>query len=327
MEKIFGVVVTYGDRRKSAECVIARVLDLAVNVVILVNNGASWDVHSALSGKYGDRLEIVDIGLNSGSAYAFGIGISRAIARGALYVWTLDDDGVPDVDCLDKLTSCLEDLEGARGFRPTVAIPTRLTALADNQERQIHFPRRSSFNGFHYLDFIAKIGRRIKGAPRLDNTQTGGKVLVPLAPYGGALFSSKIVTEIGLPNPDFVLYWDDYEWFSRLSTKNGEIWHARSATIRDDTPSWDGRGVNRFVGALTNQGNSVAYYSIRNGIYFSLRNWRAGLINFLINGALYLVVLIYFGVKTQRVDRLILLLRGVYDGMLGRLGLNGRYPL
>ena len=41
--------------------------------------------------------------LENGSAGGFAIGIQYALAEGCDYVWTLDDDGYPDLDCLSTL--------------------------------------------------------------------------------------------------------------------------------------------------------------------------------------------------------------------------------
>ncbi len=69
-------------------------------------------------------------------------------------------------------------------------------------------PRANSFHGFHVLDIPYKFWRRAPwGKPKVREGLPAA-VLLQQAPYSGLLLHRDLVATIGLPNPDFALYWD-----------------------------------------------------------------------------------------------------------------------
>jgi GT2 family glycosyltransferase len=78
------VTLTYGDRKLLLRQVLEALRDLNnVERVLVVDNGATWDVKSDLVAIYQDWVEVVDMGKNTGSAKGFVAGMRRAIEVGA----------------------------------------------------------------------------------------------------------------------------------------------------------------------------------------------------------------------------------------------------
>lgn len=146
------VTVTYGGRRDLLMRMITGASAQGVGRIVVVDNGATWPVRSELSAEYGEFVDVVEMGRNTGSAGGFSAGIRRAVELGAEYIWLLDDDNVPEPGCLDALMSAYERL------RRKVSVD-RLAVLAFRPEHQPDiaagvpvrraYSFRSEFCGFH----------------------------------------------------------------------------------------------------------------------------------------------------------------------------------
>ncbi len=328
---VFCVTVTYGDRRHLLAKVLDRLPAQSVRKVVVVDNGAKWAVRADLVEIYGDLVDVVEMGANTGSAKGFSTGIQRALDLGAEYVWLLDDDNRPRGDTLQKLhdayseaqTSTPRDRLAVLAFRPE-----HHADLAMGVATHRSSPRTNSFNGFHVVDIPYKIWRRTPwGKPQIR----GGlptTVSMEQAPYGGLFFHRDLIHTIGLPNINFVLYADDSEFTYRITKKNGKILLVTTAVIEDIESCWNGtaRFSNGFFGILKGVGNFRAYYCVRNTVYFETIKMKNGFI-FWVNRVVYMVLLILFSIAIGKKARYRVLREAINDGLSGRLGLNKEFPL
>ena len=104
-ERVAAVVVTYRRTdllRGSVEAVLGqtRPPDL---VLVVDNDHLAKGVLAELTGASATPVEVVETGENLGPAGGYEVGFRDAIERGATKVWTVDDDLVPDPDCLERL--------------------------------------------------------------------------------------------------------------------------------------------------------------------------------------------------------------------------------
>jgi GT2 family glycosyltransferase len=326
------VTVTYGDRR----ALLCQVLDAlpgqGIGKVVVVDNGARWPVKAELTAAYGELVDVVEMGRNTGSAPGFAAGIQRAVDLGAEYLWLLDDDNRPAPGCLGALADAYRDL------RRTHALD-RLAVLAFRPEHQADVaagvplayvnPGQNSFRGFHVLGIPYKFWRRTPwGRPRVRGALPA-RVNLGVAPYSGLLLHRGVVERFGLPRADFVLYGDDTEFTHRFTAAGGRIALITAATIEDLESSWNVRQTqSHSFGVLLHQGSDFrAYYSARNQAYFETHcRTRNGVI-FALNRGVYLALLTALAVIQGRRQRLALVLQAERDGRAARLGPNPRFPL
>ncbi len=136
--------------------------------------------------------------LENGSAGGFAIGIQYALAQGCDYVWTLDDDGYPDLDCLSTL------LDFTIANELSVASPL---SLSQEDHTQTANP---------YLFGIKKI----TGVKKI---QTKEIWINKVQFYNGALFSRKIVELIGLPKKELFLRGDEMDYYYRAKRAKAKM--------------------------------------------------------------------------------------------------------
>lgn len=326
------VTVTYGERRNLLRQVLDALPAQGVDKVVVVDNGAHWPVKSELTAAYGDLVDVVEMGRNTGSAAGFAAGIQRALDLGAEYLWLLDDDNRPAPGCLAALADAYRDL------RRTHALD-RLAVLAFRPEHQADVaagvpltyvnPRRNSFRGFHVLDIPYKFWRRTPwGRPRVRGALPA-QVDLGVAPYSGLLLHRSVVERFGLPRADFVLYADDTEFTHRLTAAGGRIVLITAAAIEDLESSWTVRqSQGHSFGVLLHQGSDFrAYYSARNQAYFETYCRMRNGFMFTLNRGVYLAVLTVLAFVQGRRQRLGLVRQAERDGRAARLGPNPRFPL
>jgi rhamnopyranosyl-N-acetylglucosaminyl-diphospho-decaprenol beta-1,3/1,4-galactofuranosyltransferase len=154
---------------------------------------------------------------NTGGAGGFHDGLAWAVERGADLVWLMDDDGLPDDDCLDRLLRHA----GALDFWGPVVVD-------QHDDARLVFPIR--------LPGGAKVVHSLR-----DAEAAAGDALIPdvVIPFNGVLVTRDLVERIGLPRAEFFIWGDDVEY----------LWRARRAGARTGTVV-DARVRHPAVGAL-----------------------------------------------------------------------------
>lgn len=174
---IFAVVVTYNRCTLLQECIATiRAQSLAPDQIIVVNNSSTDGTLDWLS-EQEDLLVITQD--NVGGAGGFKRAIDEAYQRGASWIWCMDDDGKPSVNCLESL---------ADGLTPD--FPYRAPSLVDDSG-SLHFGDKLNASSLQKIGFC------------------GG-------PFNGILFHRSIVTKVGLPNERFFIWGDEYEYITRM---------------------------------------------------------------------------------------------------------------
>lgn len=329
---VCAVTVTYGERAALLRVVLIALLRQNVGKIVIVNNGAEWDVTGMAERLAPDRSEIVNLQTNHGSAAGFAIGIERACSIGAEFIWLLDDDNRPEPGALVTLLDAYTELQ------ETVR-KDRLAVLAFRPEHQADVnagivisrinPRSSSFWGFHVFDIPYKFWRRTHwGRPHANNILPTA-VRLDTAPYSGLLFHRSVIEAHGLPRVDFILYADDTEFTYRITHSGGIIRLVPDARITDLESSWNAkhRFGNSLQSWLSGGSDMRAFYGARNGTYFNRHCRPINKPMFTINRLAYCFGLWLYAKTLRRTNRYRLLSRAIDDGLAGRLGLHPKYPL
>jgi len=329
MESVTVVTVTYGDRWKFLDLVLHSLLNeqTAVNFIVIVDNGAKDDIETRVKKYSSDRIIIVHLPKNTGSATGYKVGIETAIEEtNSDLIWLLDDDNKPDLDALEHLLNGYELL----GRNPNNA----LLSLRNNDSKLVDFAfrgnligsRLNSFFGFHILDLPQRITRYIR------NPNQPANPCLPLAQvrfssYGGLLFHRSWVKLIGLPNSDFFIYGDDYEYTYRITKSGGCIYLCATSRIQDIDKSWHNQPRKGHPLLSTSASKERIYYSVRNYSFFEVNQLAPNRFVYYINMLFYTVVItvesmIYTNDHLEMVRRLFLFLKALNDGWHSRLGIK-----
>jgi hypothetical protein len=275
---VCAIILAYGNRTNQLRQVLLKVFEQQVGHVIAVANAVSQETHQLLTDliKHHDgRLEILTSIENLGSAGGYALGLSKAIKEPYDYFWLLDDDNLPLKDSLSALLDAYSMHEGImkeelvlQSFRES--LPEMLEIV--NKKRPHSLPRPASFIGFHICnlwdDFFSKLFmRKQKDHPVLNHKQIF--LRLHSAPYGGLFFHKDAIKILGIPNPLFFLYADDFAYTLNFTLKGGSLLLVPDSRITDLEPVWNTTGgktsnIHRRLNVLSTE---KTYYEVRNRIY------------------------------------------------------------
>lgn len=134
---------------------------------------------------------------NSGGAGGFAGGIELACRQNCELIWTMDDDVLPESDCLERLVSVLSE-------QVQLCLPCRTderfedTAILD-------------------IDFTKLFCRGIPIRQIYSREIEGETVVIKQMVFEGPLFTKRLVEQIGLPRKELFIFGDDSDYALRAS--------------------------------------------------------------------------------------------------------------
>jgi rhamnopyranosyl-N-acetylglucosaminyl-diphospho-decaprenol beta-1,3/1,4-galactofuranosyltransferase len=292
--RVCAVVVTFNRCALLRRCLEALQSQSHVPDSILIVNNASTDGTEEMLCQEFSQLPVLRLEQNMGGAGGFHAGMKQAYEEGYDWLWLMDDDGVPAPDCLENL------LEHAAPNRVLVPI-----------QQESH---GRTYGVGEWRNIFVDVTPQIMQ----DGAVVHGEFLFA---FVGPLISRGAVEQTGLPNKDFFIWFDDYEYAMRLARQRLPVTVVPHALFQHDLG-----GVTREVrllgrrGLRNNQPAWKTYYGTRNHLYTVLRTRRSPreLGWFFIHQTWLLL-----GDVVHEKDRRMragMRGRGVRDGILGRMG-------
>ena len=295
--RVCAVVVTFNRCELLRECLSAlQQQTRAVDEILVVDNASTDGTLAMLQGEF-PQVRVLALEENGGGAGGFHAGMEAAYDAGFDWLWLMDDDGRPALDCLEKLL--------AKSRRNAVMIPV---------QQGTHGPH--GILGWRRGEYI-DIDMRAPQPLRHRDYQL-------LFTFVGPLIAREIVERVGLPNPHFFIWFDDFEFAFRIRrrTKAPFIVVPDAHFFHEPAISW--REV-RLLGVGKRKSRRTfatwrAYYVARNAFYTLLRTHRRPRETtlFLLRQVRVLAAVLLY--DHDRWPRARMQLLGLWDGALGRLG-------
>lgn len=246
--RIVAVVVTF-NRLELLRRLVGRLGQIErLDEVVVVDN-ASTDGTAA----YLETTDVVvrRLDRNRGGAGGFHEGLRLAVERGADLAWLMDDDGLPDPDCLDLLLA-RRDLD----FWGPVVVDE------DAPERLV-FPIR-----------LPGGTRVVHDTAAVDRAAGDGLLRDVVIPFNGVLVTRDLVARIGLPREEFFLWGDDHEYRLRAERAGARIATVAPARVRH--PSVGELGTPMMFGRTTynHSPSDLKHYCMARNNTVNLREYR-----------------------------------------------------
>jgi rhamnopyranosyl-N-acetylglucosaminyl-diphospho-decaprenol beta-1,3/1,4-galactofuranosyltransferase len=199
--RVTAVVVTYNRRELLLEALAAvHAQSRAPDAVIVVDNASADGTAAAVRTRY-PAVRLAELGHNTGGAGGFAYGIALALAGGADLVWLMDDDTVPGPDALRAMLEARESYPGTRGGRPVVpALVASRVLWTDGRAHPMNTPRTRPF----------------AGRPEHRAAAAAGCLPIRSASFVSILVDAGECRRRGLPQADYFLWNDDFEFTTRL---------------------------------------------------------------------------------------------------------------
>ena len=296
--RIVAVVVTF-NRLPLLQRLVARLREVEGLAEVLVVDNASTDGTGQWLATQPAPLRTLTLPDNRGGAGGFHAGLQQAVEQGADLVWLMDDDGIPEPDCLKVLLDHHADGGSSDGdgfdfWGPAV--------LAEQDPSRLCFPIR--------LPGRATVVHQMA---EVELAARDGVIADVVIPFNGVLVTRELVARIGTPREDFFVWGDDVEY----------LWRARAAGARTGTvvaarflhPATDDLGTPMAFGRTTynHSPSDLKHYCMARNNLVNLRDYRGW------PAALAFVAKTAWFYAFTRPDpaRLLLSARAMYAGLRG----------
>jgi len=252
--RVVAAVVTF-DRLELLQRLVARLLTLdRLDGVVVVDNASTDGTGEWLREQAGhERLHAVTLDRNRGGAGGFHEGMRQAVdVYGADLVWLMDDDGLPDPDCLDLLMAYAGELDFWGPVVVDEADPDRLV-----------FPIR-----------LPGGTRVVHDTASVEQAAPDGLLRAVLIPFNGVLVTRRLATRIGYPREEFFIWGDDHEYRLRAERAGARIATVAAARVRH--PSVGELGTPMMGGRTTynHSPSDLKHYCMARNNTLNLRDYR-----------------------------------------------------
>lgn len=163
--------------------------------VLVVDNASADGTAALLERDFAGSVDVVTMTENIGGAGGFAAGIVRALEDDPSGVWLMDDDTVPEPEALAALLAARDGYAG-----PPPAVLASRVVWTDGRDHPMNTPRAKP--GAGQAERLA--ARAVHSTP------------IRSASFVSILCSAEALRERGLPEADFFLWNDDFEFTTRM---------------------------------------------------------------------------------------------------------------
>ena len=254
---VVAVVVTF-NRLSLLQRLVARLREVDGLARILVVDNASTDGTGAWLAEAGVEHHVLPTNTGGAGGFSHGIAWARDLLRGeGDLIWLMDDDGLPEPDCLDRL------LARVTADRLDFCGPV---VLAEQDPSRLCFPIR-----------LPGGSRVVHAMSAVTAAARDGLIDDVVIPFNGVLVTRALVDRIGLPRAEFFIWGDDVEYLWRAQRAG-----ARIATVVDARflhPATDDLGTPMMLGRTTynHTPSDLKHYCMARNNVLNLRDYRGWL--------------------------------------------------
>lgn len=308
---VAAIVVTYNRKVLLKEC-LDGLLDQTrpVDSIIIIDNASTDGTYEFLKAQgYLSKpvIDYIHLPENTGGAGGFHHGVKRGFEQGFDWLWLMDDDAEPEKDALAILLRTI-DLNKERNLGALAQ------TVVDKNGEICHFCRG-------YITFDKEFPAL--HVPLNPSRYEGNKFIkIDFASFVGLLISKDVVKSVGLPNKDFFIYVDDWEYSFRIR-QNYKIYLIPGSLIFHKEPIIPEAGSINFLGRKLVRINIndywKDYYKFRNLFYIIRKCHKANMrfyiifITFLLKRTALILLLDDF-----KITRISITWSIFIDGLLGR---------
>lgn len=233
--RVVQLVLSWNRRDDTLALLAALARSTYANASVIVLDNASTDGSVDTIRADFPAVEILPLHENRGYAGNNNIGLRAALARGADWMFVLNDDVIVAPDCVARLVAAAEGEAGVGLVGPMVyhfdepGVIQSAGGRLDRRWRATHIARNQPDRG--------------QFATRAVDWLSGCALLV----------RRTVVEEVGLLDERFFLYWEETDWCLRARRKGWRVLHVPGAKV------WH-KGVQRDYQPRP----AVTYYTTRN---------------------------------------------------------------
>ncbi|HAX50632.1 glycosyltransferase family 2 protein [Muricomes intestini] len=246
---IITVVVTYNRKELLTECLNSLLSQtFEVKKIIIIDNASTDGTYELLNDSgylQNSKIDYNQMETNLGGAGGFYEGIKLADKEQADWIWIMDDDSIPDSDCLKELTGQAYKMPNTSFFASCVYGPEGEPMNVPEVDMRPHQ------NGYPY--WYEKLNE--------------GIVKICTATFVSLLINNGAVKKCGLPCKKYFIWGDDSEYTKRLTKYFGDAYLVGTSRVCH-------KRINAKSLEISNESNPARirnyFYMIRNNLVNSI---------------------------------------------------------
>jgi rhamnopyranosyl-N-acetylglucosaminyl-diphospho-decaprenol beta-1,3/1,4-galactofuranosyltransferase len=233
---VIAVVVTYNRLDLLLEALAAVSSQTRAPDAVIVVDNASTDGTAAQVRARHPSVQLTELARNTGGAGGFACGAALALADAADLIWFMDDDTVPQPDALRALLEARGCYPGA----PPALVASRVL-WTDGRAHPMNTPRVKPF----------------ASGPERSAAAVCGCLPIRSASFVSVLADAGLCRQRGLPQADYFLWNDDFEFTTRLLRGQAGLLCPASVVVHK----------TRVFGAADADPGERFFYEVRNKIW------------------------------------------------------------
>ena len=322
--RVHAVTVTYGNRFHLLKQVIDAALAEGVEKVIVVDNNSVDESRNKLKEyekELNYKIKVLYLDDNYGSAGGFKRGLEEAYADSECeYIICLDDDNLIPKGTFLKIESIYYFLS-MQSTNLMLGL-NRPDWTADQESACSGRIKKYYENNFKGFNFLRSVKRKILSRKLEKNNRFFPLQPADISAMGGLFFHKEILSKIGYPNEEFVVYADDHDFTYRFTSSGGHLLMCNSILVKDldsTTISDKGEKIGHFDKDFS---EFKLFYGIRNHTFLS-KKFITNKFYFYMNMNLFLIWQARYIFKTSPslfFKRYTLYLKAIKDGLNNNLG-------
>jgi rhamnopyranosyl-N-acetylglucosaminyl-diphospho-decaprenol beta-1,3/1,4-galactofuranosyltransferase len=237
--RVIAVVVTYNRRELLLESLAAVAAQTRPADAVIVVDNASADGTAAAVRTQFPSVQLAELARNTGGAGGFASGIALALDQSADLIWLMDDDTVPEPDALRALLEARERYPGSPA-RPPALVASRVV-WTDGRAHPMNTPRAKPF----------------AGRAEREAAAAAGCLPIRSASFVSVLVDAGVCRERGLPQADYFLWNDDFEFTTRVLRGNAGLLCPASTVVHKTA----------VFGSTDSDPGQRFFYEVRNKIW------------------------------------------------------------
>ena len=198
MLKAAAVIVTYNRKELLLECLdaIFRQTYPVETVLVIDNNSTDGTYERLEEAGLLQRIQYRKLETNTGGAGGFHAGFRESLKYDYDRLWIMDDDTIPEPDCLENLVSALETIKDEK-------VSFVASCIYGPNAEFMNVPRISK-------------ARSENGYPNWYKHLADGMMSIATATFVSLLISRDAIENVGFPVKDYFIWGDDTEYTLRL---------------------------------------------------------------------------------------------------------------
>lgn len=332
--RIFCIILTYGDRFEQLKRVVDELLYHDVEKIIIVDNNSTKTIYNKIREiiiANNSKISVINFERNIGTAKALSAAFKLAYGdKSCDFISILDDDNLISVSYFENLKSFWvnNELYGTKekvmlsGFRMNKS--TYVDAIQNNYD-WIGLNDPNNYWGFHLKDIVKIVLRRLSSTDSFNINKYKTKEVNNSA-WGGMFFHKSLIDKIGLPNEDYFIFLDDYEFSHRIKSCGGKIFLLLNCLIKDiDCKSYS--NYSRFTNLIRFEKPERVYYAARNHFVYGRKFRCNSVLFFYMNVIVFIKIVFFFSLFNLNFSNFKRILIAIFDGINGNLGENKDFAL